>query len=89
MKNVIKQTLLSVTSFLKRCWLLVLSLLLLIGWFYWFQWRPTHIRSLCQKNAFDVLADSIKLSKDFSFDDGQKTLKHLYEVCLHKHGIAY
>ena len=90
MLHFFKRILSPVIPLLKRSWLVVLFLLLLSGWFYWFQWRPARIRSACQKEAFTVTADLMELSsKTTSVDDFDKSLKRLYEMCLHKYGITH
>jgi len=35
----------------------VLVALLLAGWFYWFQWRPTNIRANCSRGFGSVVID--------------------------------
>lgn len=35
----------------KKVFLILLGLFLLTGWFYWFQYRPTKIRSYCHNQA--------------------------------------
>lgn len=37
----------------KNITLISLGLLLLIGWFYWFQWRPSSIRQRCSWVSFN------------------------------------
>lgn len=34
-----------------KIFLIILGLLLLTGWFYWFQWRPSAIHSKCDSDA--------------------------------------
>ena len=64
----------------------VLVVLLLVGWFYWFQWRPASIRSECYKFATDYELSG----KDMSFEKNQRLqaiIVNQYSNCLHKHGI--
>ena len=50
--------------------------LLLIGWFYWFQYRPSKIRSYCDRAAREKT--DWRVTKFYDAD---------YDACLHEKGI--
>jgi len=66
----------------KKYWWLGLVFLLFIGWFYWFQWRPTRIRSYCAKEVATMLSGSDRTITNF-----QKTYDLFYESCLNQKGL--
>lgn len=67
----------------KKVFLILLSLFLLIGWFYWFQWRPAMIRSYCHERIVDLPGDVEELRSE-----GQiKRYNALFDSCLHEKGL--
>lgn len=75
--------------------LLIITLLVVVFLFYWFQWRPSQIRNQCQKEADERRAkDFVQQDKD---RDGllpmdiQKEIiersKFTYSNCLHRKGF--
>lgn len=58
-----------------KIFMFLIFFLLLAGWFYWFQWRPSEIRKNCLK-------ETIAQSKINS-----SGLNTYYKVCLTKHGM--
>ena len=48
---------------MKRTYI-VLLLILLGGWFYWFQWLPTQIRKKCYLGTFGVVNEWIGKNKE-------------------------
>lgn len=54
------------------------TLFLLAGWFYWFQWRPSQIRSSCDQIAWD---SAIK------YYDDREDYDWKYTQCLHSKGL--
>ena len=66
-------------------------LIILFGWFYWFQWRPANIRSTCAKQAGDSAAGVYKALSEYNLDYkvemADKFQKSGYATCLNKRGI--
>ncbi|PIU01957.1 hypothetical protein COT68_00480 [bacterium (Candidatus Torokbacteria) CG09_land_8_20_14_0_10_42_11] len=67
---------------LKQYWLITTIIsILLAGYFYWFQWRPSQIAKQCNKEA-------VKKAKDA--DDGNQAIKIYdarYKSCLREKGL--
>jgi len=67
---------------LKQYWLISAAILiLLVGYFYWFQWQPSQIVKQCDKEAVE---------KAKSVDDGNQAIKiydALYKSCLREKGL--
>lgn len=64
--------------------IIILILLLIIisaGWFYWFQWRPTDIRSDCGKQARE------KAKEPELLEGAVKVYDAIYKTCLREHGL--
>ena len=64
-----------------KVWIIVI--LLIAGWFYWFQWRPVEIRKDCS-----VIAMNGALKENGN--NGryvQKQYDHYYGVCLQSAGL--
>lgn len=64
--------------------LIAFLLLLIIGWFYWFQWRPSQIRKTCAISAKEWVKQDEKALYNPHVDRGYKTN---YEFCLHEKGL--
>lgn len=63
--------------------LILIGLLLLTGWFFWFQWRPVAIRTNCHKWIVDLPGEVEGLRSD-----GQiKSYNALFDRCLHEKGL--
>jgi len=56
--------------------------LLIVGWFYWFQWRPSAIRKVCMQATYNTLRDKY----DIGYQSG--IYNNYYEYCLKRKGIA-
>lgn len=76
----------------KKVLLILLGLLFLIGWFYWFQYRPAKIRSDCVHWIKDLPPvaeykywreeiEDIRTTADIS------RYKALYDRCLNEKGL--
>ncbi len=61
-----------------RILLIFLSTILIAGWFYWFQWRPSEIRKECFKNI------SAKSGPE-NWTDSETN--NYYRICLVKKGL--
>lgn len=57
----------------------VVAGLLLLGWFYWFQFRPMTTRKGCMNEVKEIA----QRTKDFSPD----MLNASYRFCLTRHGL--
>lgn len=53
----------------------IFFLLIILGWFYWFQWRPSEARKYCANKILSI--DGLKRSD----------VKPLFDLCLHKQGF--
>jgi len=66
----------------KKHWLIIIVILILLfGCFYWFQWRPSQIAKLCNKEAVE---------KAILVDDGIQAIKiydAMYKACLREKGL--
>lgn len=60
----------------KKVFLMLLGLLLLAGWFYWSQYRPSKIRTYCHNRA-------IENNKSVT----SKYYESRYDSCLHEKGL--
>ena len=63
---------------------LAVGVALILGWFYWYEYRPSEATSECAKWA----ADTAKQQPDMP--DGSYDLQvrdHLYDVCLQNKGL--
>lgn len=78
--------------------LVLLLLTLIIGWFYWFQWRPASIRSFCHDQAIEAARSALKIKSELSGNDEYEDVikkegylkedyKSSYENCLHEKGL--
>lgn len=56
--------------------LIIIAIVILAGWFYWFQYRPTQIKHDCAQKA-------IKASKNQSI----QAINVIYDLCLHDKGL--
>ena len=59
---------------------ILLGLLLLAGWFYWFQWRPSQIRKRCEWSIFSEETVSYRGAKS-------ARQNNKYRHCLIKNGL--
>jgi hypothetical protein len=57
--------------------------ILIIGWFYWFQWRPSEIRKNCLSQAKEYAQKRRAEGKDLSNALGNS----LYRLCLVEQGM--
>ena len=48
----------------------ILLVLLLIGWFYWYQWRPSQIIATCEKEAIAMTGADIRNLSDYNMQNG-------------------
>lgn len=68
---------------MKKLILIFFGVLLVVGWFYWFQWRPSNLRKKCHKRAMQSAIDKVAHDNFWYKDD----FDVYYEVCLHKEGL--
>ena len=66
-------------------------LLVAVGWFYWFQWRPSSIRQKCAQESAEWFGEAIKTRNVGVISDMGNKLntvrEDLYTNCLHKNGL--
>jgi len=62
----------------------VLLLLLIAYLFYWFQFRPVNIRTMCGKQVSESMASTKGLGTVANY---QGMYDLLYKSCLHKKGL--
>ncbi|MCX6723414.1 MAG: hypothetical protein NT094_05135 [Candidatus Staskawiczbacteria bacterium] len=48
----------------------IILVLVLIGWFYWYQWRPSQIIKACEKEAIDLTSVDIRNLSDLNIQNG-------------------
>lgn len=72
----------------------VIVVILFFGFvFYWFGWRPTNIRKVCQNQVVNGIKDAFKFipNRIEAFKWEQESMEHdyesLYKQCLREHGI--
>lgn len=70
---------------LKKHWLVLLIVSLIIGWFIWFQLRPAMIRSRCSRWPDIVTEGTYGLDRLDRFF-GEKD-RNRYRDCLHNYGL--
>ena len=97
----IKNIVTKITSISEKNKMLILFLVLLSGWFYWFQYRPTVIRRECYEVAIDVAVARIASDANIDFDEADDRYRDMIEnsnwwlegredhyiSCLHKRGL--
>lgn len=66
-----------------KFFLIVLLLLFVVGGFYWFQLRPSQIRSYCHKRIVDLAGEVEKLTSERAIAG----YKALFDRCLNEHGL--
>ena len=81
---------------IKNKYLIIVGILLLITWFYWFQYRPASIRSYCYHQASEKaklttekssLLDIYYPSKEPNDKISINEYKFRYESCLNEKGL--
>ena len=65
-------------------WFSLMVVLVIIGWFYWFQYRPSRIRAECSKTMMRAALETSDTVGKYS----QKTYDSYYTICLTRKGIA-
>jgi len=85
------------TRIIKRNWIIILILLLVAGWFYWFQLRPAKIRQRCSQEALEkaqlLLKEKAGMVGGEYEEPAERDLylqgdyKWQYEKCLHEKGL--
>ena len=70
---------------------------IIVGWFYWFQWRPSQIIKGCYKEIENMPGEIGLLMSDTrcksGFESGISCVKHqsvydnLFRTCLNKNGL--
>lgn len=79
---------------MKKLLLILIFLSFLISaWFYWFQYRPSRIRSECQISTGIFSSNLLKSNSNNGYVSTQTSAyldnqgKLFYESCLHKNGL--
>ncbi len=62
---------------------LILVIVLIGGYFYWYEWRPAEIRKRC----IEVTADVMKDGKYYGYKAEQERTDFLYKGCLKLQGL--
>jgi len=65
-------------------------LILVFGWFYWFEWRPSSIRKSCQKQATNKAEQDCRNVTTGRENGGFETCVAKlggYDSCLHNSGL--
>jgi hypothetical protein len=84
----------------KNYWIIILVLsLFLAGWFYWYQWRPSQIIKVCERESENLSLEDIKGLSDANLQNGMivdaktadKQYNEYYNIryqkCLRNNGI--
>ncbi|MCK5084498.1 MAG: hypothetical protein KAQ64_02495 [Candidatus Pacebacteria bacterium] len=66
-------------KFIKENWFKIVVLLVLLGLFYWYEWRPNKIIKQCSLNALD----RAKIIKNSDRED----YEYFYRKCLRENGL--
>lgn len=61
----------------------VFIILLFLGWFYWFQWRPAQIRQECIQKTYEERGKRKAEGSTLTLFEGN----NLYRKCLVEHGL--
>lgn len=56
------------------------QILLTSGWFYWFHWRPSVVRSECHREAESAITGRSQSYRDRQYEAA-------YTQCLHRRGL--
>lgn len=70
----------------------IIVLVLIAGWFYWFELRPSHIRANCQRQATDKAGQDCRNVTTGRENGGYEACVAKlggYESCLHEGGIKW
>lgn len=78
----------------------VLTILVIVGWFYWFQYRPSNMQSACAQSAKDKANEELRFIADRpgggwgAIDEAahsgrynDEDYRFYYEQCLNEHGL--
>ena len=63
--------------------LVLVFILIVAGWFYWFQWRPSEIKKECSRGSLEIATDS----NESTFINELEIYKGLYKVCINIKGL--
>jgi len=66
-----------------KFFVIFLAVLILLGWFYWFQYRPANIRSYCYRWIKDLPGEVEELRTTSAIT----RYKALYDRCLNEKGL--
>ena len=61
-----------------KLFLILIGFLLFSFWFYWFEWRPSKIRSYCDQVAWDEMQRAWHQEEQYNWK---------YNQCLHSRGL--
>lgn len=64
----------------------ILVTLLIAGWFYWFQYRPSQIRQKCSERKIDYLNDELRENGSVTKYD-KENADYRYEICINSNGL--
>jgi predicted RND superfamily exporter protein len=71
----------NIFHFIKNNVKIIVVIIIVLSIFYWFEWRPMHIKSSCAAHALKVNSDD----NGKTFDEGGFNATYL--LCLHQHGL--
>ena len=67
--------------------LILVSILIVGGWFYWFQWRPSQARAECTKSSATKLRELASDKAISTISDGDKVYDLYYRLCMGQKGL--
>lgn len=68
--------------------IIILILVVLIGAFYWYEWRPSQARTYCSNKRDISVAEFIQKNSSVSVSDVSKYGDIVYSSCLNKKGVS-
>lgn len=68
-------------NFLKENWFKILIGLIIVGLFYWFEFRPTQIRENCIKEFGEIYKEVGEIGR-------AENAEVIFKICLWKNGLA-
>lgn len=69
------------------------TVLIIVGWFYWFQYRPSEIKKRCGKTATTKVSNLaeqglfLKMTNEKKIKSGQDYYDFYYKECLNFEGL--
>lgn len=59
-------------------YVILIAIVILVGAFYWYEWRPSSIRKHCSRSVYEAIRETGADSSGY---------EKVYKICLSKYGI--